>query len=160
MSLPKLHEGTRGSMERRRDSISSAFSGHSISGTKTPGLLWWDSPALSQSMLSIWTSWNKAAYVNDFKNLHIALNKTKTLPLLLNCQIFFISLWLSDGVLQHPKFPQLVWWKAMLCPDGMIIPASRKLGQISLESWEEGIMGTEEMKTIWDVKKSIFLQAV
>lgn len=70
------------------------------------------------------------------------------LLLLLNCHIFLRHFWLSDGVLQHPKFPQLVWGKGALCPDGMIIPTSRKLSQISFESGEEGEVSTEEMKMI------------
>lgn len=83
-----------------------------------------------------------------------------SLALLLNCHIFLKRLWLADGVLQHPKLPQLVWGKEALCPDRMIVPSSRKLGQISLESWEEGVLSTEEKEIIRDVEGSIFLQAV
>lgn len=71
-----------------------------------------------------------------------------------------MHLWLSDGVLHHPQFPQLVWGKEALCPERMVIPCSGELGQISLESGEEGVLSTEEMKMIRDVKGSIFLQAV
>jgi len=80
-----------------------------------------------------------------------------SLALSLNCHIF---LWLADGVLQHPELPQLVWGKETLCPDRMSVPSSRKLGHISFESWEEGVLSTEEMEIIQDVKGSIFLQAV
>ncbi|KAJ7995671.1 hypothetical protein DPEC_G00247000 [Dallia pectoralis] len=70
---------------------------------------------------------------------------------------------LADLMSQYPKHlpttlcpwdggEELVWGKEALCPEWMIIPSSRKLCQIFLESGEEGVLSTEEMKT-WKFTK-------